>query len=89
MHWDSPEQQTSTYQYYSDNLLKSFTDSLNRTTTLTYDADSHQTSVTRLAGASNAVTSSSAYGGPFGADIECHRSAWSTPALLVMMRAEI
>jgi RHS repeat-associated protein len=61
-----PEQQTVTYQYYSDNLSQSVTDALNRTTSFTYDADGHATSITRLAGTSNAVTTTFAYGGPFG-----------------------
>lgn len=61
-----PEQQTVTYQYFSDNLLESVTDALNRTTSFSYDADGHATSVTRLSGTSNAVTSTATFAGPFG-----------------------
>jgi RHS repeat-associated protein len=61
-----PEQQAVTYQYYSDNLAQSVTDALNRTTSFNYDANGNVTSVTQLAGTSNAVTSTFAYGGPFG-----------------------
>ena len=61
-----PEQQTVTYQYYSDNLLQSATDALSRTTAFNYDADGHPISVTRLSGTSNAVTSTAAFNGPFG-----------------------
>jgi len=51
-----PEQQTSTYQYYADNLLQSVTDQLGRTTTYNYDANGNETSVTYLSGTSSAVT---------------------------------
>lgn len=60
-----PEQQIVTYQYYSDNLLQSVTDGLSRTTTFDYDANGHMTSLTRLAGTGNAVTSTFTYAGPF------------------------
>src|SRR5262249_19087280 len=60
-----PEQQTVTYTYYSDNLLKSFTDALGRTTSFDYDALGNTTRVTRLDGTPNAVTSTFAYNGPF------------------------
>lgn len=61
-----PEQQTVSYQYYADNLAQSITDALGRTTAIGYDADGHATGVTRLVGTSNAVTSTAAFGGPFG-----------------------
>ena len=60
-----PEQQTATYTYYSDNLVKSVTDSLGRTTSFDYDAVGNITRVTRLDGTPNAVTGSMAYNGPF------------------------
>jgi YD repeat-containing protein len=45
----------------SSNLLTSFTDPLQRTTTLTYDSTQNITSVTRLSGTANAVTTSMTY----------------------------
>ncbi|HEY6971172.1 MAG TPA: RHS repeat domain-containing protein [Candidatus Angelobacter sp.] len=60
-----PEQQTATYSYYSDNLLKSVTDALGRVTSFDYDAWGHTTRVTRLDGTPNAVTTTMAYNGPF------------------------
>ena len=58
---DRPEQQSTTYQYYADNLIKSITDSLARTTTYTYDANSNVTQITRLSGTPNALTSAFTY----------------------------
>jgi len=56
-----PEEQTTTYTYYSDNLIQSKTDALGRTTTYDYDANGNLTTMTRLAGTANAVTTSYAY----------------------------
>jgi RHS repeat-associated protein len=55
------EQQTITYQYFSDNLIKSITDALRRVTTYNYDANANLTSVTQLSGTSNAVTTTLTY----------------------------
>jgi RHS repeat-associated protein len=55
------EQQTTTYQYYADNLLQSVTDQLGRTTSYVYDSNANTTSITRLSGTSNAVTTSTTY----------------------------
>jgi RHS repeat-associated protein len=61
-----PEQQTITYNYYSDNLLKSVTDALGRVTSFDYDGLGNVTRITRLDGTPDAVTSTFAYAGPFG-----------------------
>ncbi len=61
-----PEEQTVAYDYYSDNLLKSVTDSLGRVTSFDYDSQGNTTRVTRLDGTPNAVTSTMTWGGPFG-----------------------
>jgi len=60
-----PEQQTATYTYYSDNLVKSVTDTLGRTTSFDYDYVGNTTRVNRLDGTPNAVTSTMTYDGPF------------------------
>ena len=61
-----PERQVFTYQRDpSTNLLLSVTDSLNRQTTFTYDGVGNVTSITRLAGTPNAVTTSFAYESTF------------------------
>jgi len=60
-----PEEQTVTYQYYSDNLVQSVTDALGRTTSFTYDGYGHPTSITQLSGTANAVTSTMAYNSIF------------------------
>jgi RHS repeat-associated protein len=60
-----PEQQTVTYAYYSDNLLKSVTDPLGFVTSFDYDALGNRTRVTRLDGTPGAVTSSFGYAGVF------------------------
>ncbi|HEY6254148.1 MAG TPA: RHS repeat-associated core domain-containing protein, partial [Candidatus Angelobacter sp.] len=60
-----PEQQTTTYSYYSDNLLQSVTDALGRTTSFDYDVVGNTTRVTSLDGTPNAVTSTMAYNAPF------------------------
>ena len=59
------EAQTITYQYYPDNLIKSVTDALSRTTTYVYDANNNTTSVTRLSGTMNAVTTTYTYESTF------------------------
>jgi len=53
-----PEEQTISYLYYPDNLLKSVTDGLGRVTAYNYDANGNITSVTALSGTSNAVATS-------------------------------
>ena len=61
-----PEQQTFSYQYYADNLLKSMTDPLSRTTAFDYDGVGHLTQLTRLSGTANPVTSTFSYAAPVG-----------------------
>jgi len=57
-----PEQQTVTYSVQpGTGLLLSTTDAMNRTTTYSYDAMADVTSITRLFGTSNAVTTSLSY----------------------------
>ena len=54
---DQPEQQTTTYQYYPDNLLKSVTDPLGHVTSFVYDTNNNNvTQVTRLSGTPDAIT---------------------------------
>jgi len=60
-----PEQQTTTYTYYPDNLINTVTDQLGRVTTYAYDVNGNPTSVTRLSGTSNAVTTTTVYDGTF------------------------
>jgi RHS repeat-associated protein len=55
------EQQTTTFQYYADNLGMSATDALGRTTAYVYDSNGNTTSTTRLSGTSNAVATSATY----------------------------
>jgi YD repeat-containing protein len=52
-----PEQQTTTYEYYADNLLKSVTDPLGNKTSYDYDVNGNRTRTTRLDGTPQAVTS--------------------------------
>jgi len=59
------EQQTFTYQRNSGNLVTSVTDPLSNETTYAYDAMGNVTSITRLAGTSNAVTTSMTYESTF------------------------
>lgn len=62
-----PEQETLTYNYGGAgvnnpaNFLQSLTDALGRTTSFTYDGMGNTTSVTRLAGTAQAVTTSFTY----------------------------
>ena len=58
-----PEQQTYTYAYYADNLIQSVTDPLGRVTSYSYDANGNLTSITRLSGTANAVTTTMTYDG--------------------------
>jgi RHS repeat-associated protein len=60
-----PEQQTYTYTYYADNLLQSVTDALGRVTSYNYDANGNVTSITRLSGTSNPVTTTMTYDSTF------------------------
>ncbi len=60
-----PQQQTTTYQYYADNLLKSVTDTLGRTTAFDYDVNSNTTLTTLLSGTANAVSYVTTYTSPF------------------------
>src|SRR6266571_5247137 len=60
-----PEQQTYTYTYYADNLLQSVTDPLGRVTSYSYDANGNVTSITRLSGTPNAVTTTMTYDSAF------------------------
>jgi RHS repeat-associated protein len=62
---DQPEEQTTTYQYYPDNLLKSVTDPLGRTTTFVYDINNDVTQATRLSGTPDAITTTSTYESTF------------------------
>ena len=56
-----PEQQTFTYQYYADNLLKWMNDPLGRATAIDYDTNSNLTSLTALSGMANASTITATY----------------------------
>jgi YD repeat-containing protein len=56
-----PEQETISYDYYADNLLKAKTDALGRRTAFDYDALGNLTNLTQLAGTNNAVTSTQTY----------------------------
>ncbi|WP_229771373.1 RHS repeat-associated core domain-containing protein [Burkholderia pseudomallei] len=53
--------QTTTFNREPSGLVDSVTDALNRTTTYTHDALGNVTSITRLSGTSNAVTTSFTY----------------------------
>ncbi|WP_236872520.1 RHS repeat-associated core domain-containing protein [Burkholderia pseudomallei] len=53
--------QTTTYKREPSGLVDSETDALNRTTSYTYDALGNVTSITRLSGTSNAVTTNYTY----------------------------
>jgi RHS repeat-associated protein len=62
----TPQQQQFSYTYYSDNLLKSATDSLGHTTTFdSYDAYGNPTSVTRMANTPAAATTKIDFGAAF------------------------
>lgn len=56
-----PEQQTTTYTYYPDNLLESMTDPLGRTTAYTYDVNGNPTQIVQLSGTSSPVTTTMTY----------------------------
>jgi RHS repeat-associated protein len=56
-----PEEQTTTYEYFPDNLLESTTDSLDRTSSFVYDVNNNLTQVTQLSGTANAITTTYTY----------------------------
>lgn len=56
-----PEQQTTTYAYYADNLLQSVTDPLGRVTSFDYDGNGNRTRITTLDGTPDAVTTTATY----------------------------
>ncbi len=56
-----PEQETTNYAYSSDNLISKITDQLGRVTTYSFDVFANPTSITRLSGTSNAITTSLVY----------------------------
>ena len=56
-----PEEQTYSFAYYADNLLKSVTDPFGRVTSYVYDANGNLTSTTQLSGTSNAIATSMTY----------------------------
>jgi RHS repeat-associated protein len=60
-----PEQQTYAYTYYADNLLQAVTDPLGRVTSYAYDANGNLTSITKLSGTANAVTTTMTYDNTF------------------------
>jgi RHS repeat-associated protein len=61
--YGTPQAETTTYvRQASGNLSTSVTDALDRRTDSTYDAAGNVTSVTRLAGTGNAVTTQTTYG---------------------------
>jgi len=60
-----PEQETTTYTYYADNLVNTVTDQLGRVTSNSYDINANPTSITRLSGTSNAVTTTMSYDSTF------------------------
>ena len=64
-----PEQQTTTYTYYPDNLLNTVTDQLGRVTNYVYDANANLSSITRLSGTSNAATASVVYDSLYGSPL--------------------
>ena len=64
-----PEQETTTYTYYADNLISSVTDQLGRVTAYTFDVNANPTSVTRLSGTPNAVTTTATYDSVFNKPI--------------------
>jgi RHS repeat-associated protein len=55
------EQETVSYTYFPDNLLSTSTDQLGRTASYSYDVNGNTTSMTKLAGTTNAVTTTMAY----------------------------
>jgi RHS repeat-associated protein len=60
-----PEQETTTYTYFADNLINTVTDQLGRVTTYNFDVDANPTSITWLSGTSNAITVSALYDSVF------------------------
>jgi YD repeat-containing protein len=62
---DMPEQETTTYSYFPDNLVSGVTDQLGRVTNYVYDINGNTTSVTQLAGTSSAITTTMTYDSTF------------------------
>jgi RHS repeat-associated protein len=60
-----PEQETTTYTYYPDNLINTVTDQLGRATAYVYDVNDNPSSITWLSGTSNAVSVSAVYDSMF------------------------
>jgi RHS repeat-associated protein len=60
-----PEQEETSYTYFADNLVNTITDQLGRVTTYNYDVNANPTSVTRLSGTQNAVTTTTVYDSMF------------------------
>jgi RHS repeat-associated protein len=56
-----PEQETTTYSYYADNLINTVTDQLGRVTTYAFDVNDNPTSITWLTGTANAISASAVY----------------------------
>jgi RHS repeat-associated protein len=61
-----PEQETTTYTYFADNLVNTVTDQLGRVTTYNFDINDNPTSITWLTGTSNAVSTNIVYDTMFG-----------------------
>ena len=59
------EAETTTFAYTPDNLISSVTDQLGRVTAYSYDVEANPTSITRLSGTPNAVTTGVVYDGTF------------------------
>jgi RHS repeat-associated protein len=64
-----PEQETTTYAYSADNLVSTVTDQLGRVTSYSYDVNGNPTSITRLSGTPNAVTTNVVYDNTFSKPI--------------------
>jgi RHS repeat-associated protein len=60
-----PEQETTTYTYFADNLINTVTDQLGRITTYNYDVNANTISITWLTGTSNAISATAVYGSMF------------------------
>jgi hypothetical protein len=56
-----PEQETTTYAYSADNLISTVTDQLGRVSSYGFDVDGNPTTITKLSGTSNAVTTTMQY----------------------------
>jgi YD repeat-containing protein len=60
-----PEQETTTYTYFADNMINTATDQLGRVTTYNYDVNANPTSITWLTGTSNTISASAVYDSTF------------------------